>query len=129
MSNDLDVIRHRWADEGLMVSGGNLGAVIVSTPQDVALIDARKGVNMFRKIHIPVSTITAPSTAPLPTLTAIRNADLRKHPEPVSFYLLVLLDTASTVRIARRVQIGSGRPLARRARRNSRRPRHQLGRR
>jgi ATP-binding protein involved in chromosome partitioning len=43
-----------------MVSGGTLGAVIVSTPQDVALIDARKGVNMFRKIHIPVSTITAP---------------------------------------------------------------------
>lgn len=30
------------------------GAVIVSTPQDVALIDARKGVNMFRKIHIPI---------------------------------------------------------------------------
>jgi ATP-binding protein involved in chromosome partitioning len=39
---------------------GTVGAVIVSTPQDVALIDARKGVNMFRKIHIPVSTITAP---------------------------------------------------------------------
>ena len=33
-----------------------IGAVIVSTPQDVALIDARKGVNMFRKVHIPVST-------------------------------------------------------------------------
>lgn len=32
-----------------------LGAVIVSTPQDVALIDARKGVNMFRKVNIPVS--------------------------------------------------------------------------
>ncbi len=31
------------------------GAVIVSTPQDVALIDARKGVNMFRKVNIPVS--------------------------------------------------------------------------
>jgi hypothetical protein len=112
-----------------MVSGGTLGAVIVSTPQDVALIDARKGVNMFRKIHIPVSHARGVlSIASLPTLTAIRNADLRKHPEPVSLYLLVLLDTASTVRIARRVQIGSGRPLARRARRNSRRPRHQLGR-
>lgn len=33
------------------------GAVIVSTPQDVALIDARKGVNMFRKINIPVSAL------------------------------------------------------------------------
>ena len=27
------------------------GAVIVSTPQDLALIDARKGLNMFRKVH------------------------------------------------------------------------------
>ena len=33
------------------------GAVIVSTPQDVALIDARKGVNMFRKINIPASAL------------------------------------------------------------------------
>lgn len=31
------------------------GAVIVSTPQDVALIDVRKGVAMFRKMGIPVS--------------------------------------------------------------------------
>lgn len=30
------------------------GAVIVSTPQDVALIDAVKGLNMFRKIDVPV---------------------------------------------------------------------------
>lgn len=30
------------------------GAVIVSTPQDLALIDARKGLNMFRKVHVPV---------------------------------------------------------------------------
>ena len=30
------------------------GAVIVSTPQDLALIDARKGLNMFRKVNIPV---------------------------------------------------------------------------
>jgi ATP-binding protein involved in chromosome partitioning len=30
------------------------GAVIVSTPQDLALIDARKGLNMFRKTSIPV---------------------------------------------------------------------------
>ena len=30
------------------------GAVIVSTPQDVALIDARKGLNMFRRVEIPV---------------------------------------------------------------------------
>ncbi|KAG8755837.1 hypothetical protein FRC12_010758 [Ceratobasidium sp. 428] len=30
------------------------GAVIVSTPQDVALIDARKGVAMFRKVSVPI---------------------------------------------------------------------------
>lgn len=30
------------------------GAVIVSTPQDIALIDARKGMNMFGKVSIPV---------------------------------------------------------------------------
>jgi ATP-binding protein involved in chromosome partitioning len=30
------------------------GAVIVTTPQDVALIDARKGLNMFRKVNVPV---------------------------------------------------------------------------
>jgi len=30
------------------------GAVIVSTPQDVALIDARRGVKMFEKVNVPV---------------------------------------------------------------------------
>lgn len=30
------------------------GAVIVSTPQDLALIDARKGLNMFNKVEVPV---------------------------------------------------------------------------
>lgn len=30
------------------------GAIIVSTPQDLALIDARKGLNMFKKVDIPV---------------------------------------------------------------------------
>jgi len=29
-------------------------AVIVSTPQDIALLDARKGLNMFRKVDVPV---------------------------------------------------------------------------
>lgn len=31
------------------------GAVIVSTPQDIALIDARRGANMFEKVRVPVS--------------------------------------------------------------------------
>lgn len=30
------------------------GAVIVSTPQDLALIDARKGLAMFRKVNVPI---------------------------------------------------------------------------
>ncbi len=30
------------------------GAVIVSTPQDIALLDARKGLGMFRKVDVPV---------------------------------------------------------------------------
>jgi ATP-binding protein involved in chromosome partitioning len=33
------------------------GAVIVTTPQDVALADAIKGVNMFRKVSVPVMGI------------------------------------------------------------------------
>ncbi len=30
------------------------GAVIVSTPQDLALIDARKGLNMFKRVDVPL---------------------------------------------------------------------------
>src|SRR5437870_6761062 len=30
------------------------GSVIVSTPQDLALIDARRGVAMFRRVNVPV---------------------------------------------------------------------------
>lgn len=30
------------------------GAVVVSTPQDIALIDARRGVKMFEQVHVPV---------------------------------------------------------------------------
>ncbi len=30
------------------------GAVIVTTPQDIALLDARKGIEMFKKVNVPV---------------------------------------------------------------------------
>ena len=30
------------------------GAVIVSTPQDIALVDARRGVRMFERVRVPV---------------------------------------------------------------------------
>ncbi|MCE2510820.1 MAG: Mrp/NBP35 family ATP-binding protein [Alphaproteobacteria bacterium] len=44
------------------------GAVIVSTPQDIALIDTRKGIAMFEKVNVPIlglienmSTFVCPS--------------------------------------------------------------------
>ncbi|MDN5871516.1 MAG: iron-sulfur cluster carrier protein ApbC [Nitrococcus sp.] len=30
------------------------GAVVVTTPQDIATLDARKGIRMFQKVHVPV---------------------------------------------------------------------------
>ncbi len=30
------------------------GAIIVTTPQDIALLDARKGIEMFRKVEVPL---------------------------------------------------------------------------
>ena len=30
------------------------GAIVISTPQDVALADARKGINMFKRVNVPV---------------------------------------------------------------------------
>ncbi len=30
------------------------GAIIISTPQDLSLIDARKGINMFKKVNVPI---------------------------------------------------------------------------
>ncbi len=30
------------------------GAIIVSTPQDLSLVDARKGINMFKKVNVPI---------------------------------------------------------------------------
>lgn len=30
------------------------GAIVVSTPQDIALLDARKGIDMFKKLNVPI---------------------------------------------------------------------------
>lgn len=42
-----------------------IGAVIVSTPQDIALMDVRRGTEMFRKVNVPVSTLV--------TISAVAN--------------------------------------------------------
>ena len=34
------------------------GAVIVSTPQEVSLIDVRKSINMFKKVNVPILGIS-----------------------------------------------------------------------
>ncbi len=43
-------------DAQLVIAQGTdlSGAVIVSTPQDLALIDARRGIAMFRKVDVPI---------------------------------------------------------------------------
>jgi ATP-binding protein involved in chromosome partitioning len=38
-----------------MVQNANVdGAIIISTPQDIALLDAKKGLEMFKKLNLPV---------------------------------------------------------------------------
>lgn len=37
-----------------LTRGNKTGTVIISTPQDVALADVRRGISMFRKISVPV---------------------------------------------------------------------------
>jgi ATP-binding protein involved in chromosome partitioning len=46
----------RWGDIQLTLAQRVpvSGAVIVTTPQDIALADARKGLEMFQKVHVPV---------------------------------------------------------------------------
>ena len=34
------------------------GVAIVSTPQDIALIDAVRGINMFKKVDVPVHPLS-----------------------------------------------------------------------
>ena len=55
------------------------GAVIVTTPQDIALQDAQKGVEMFRKVDIPVLGIVENmGTCTLPELRS-REPHLRRR--------------------------------------------------
>lgn len=42
-----------------------VGAVIVCTPQDLALLDAVRGVNMFKKVNVPVTELNGILFTPL----------------------------------------------------------------
>ena len=46
-----------YKKEELIFDNFSSGAVIVSTPQDIALLDARKGAEMFKKVDVPVSNL------------------------------------------------------------------------
>jgi ATP-binding protein involved in chromosome partitioning len=38
----------------ILITKIHLGAIIVSTPQDIALKDAIKGINMFKTVKVPL---------------------------------------------------------------------------
>ena len=87
------------------------GAVIVTTPQDIALIDARKGLKMFEKVGVPILGIvenmasTSARTAATPsTSSAPAAASGCAHDYDVPFLGALPLD----IRI--REQADSGKP-------------------
>jgi ATP-binding protein involved in chromosome partitioning len=69
------------------------GAVIVSTPQDVALVDARKGVAMFKKVDIPVRSFIANMIQLI--------VDCRPTTQHVPFQVLLMFNTARIIWITK----------------------------
>jgi len=59
------------------------GAIIVTTPQDIALLDARKGLKMFEKVEVPILGIVENMSA-LPLELAIRRQADSGRPTVVS---------------------------------------------
>ena len=55
------------------------GAVIVTTPQDIALADARKGLKMFEKVNVPVLGIVENMSVHVCTQLRPRRAHLRRR--------------------------------------------------
>ena len=55
------------------------GAVIVTTPQDIALIDARKGLKMFEKVGIPILGIVENMAMHICSQLRPRRAHLRRR--------------------------------------------------
>ena len=54
------------------------GAVIVTTPQDIALIDARKGLKMFEKVGVPIVGIVENMSVHICSQLRPRGAHLRR---------------------------------------------------
>ena len=55
------------------------GAVIVTTPQDIALLDARKGLKMFEKVGVPILGIVENMAVHVCTQLRPRRAHLRRR--------------------------------------------------
>ena len=96
------------------------GAVIVTTPQDVALLDVRKGAAMFRKVDIPVSRLVSDIS-----LADDSFEDSRSGAEHVSLRLSKLRRQARSLWVKHAFQEGVYRPEDGRARTASSRPAHQ----
>ena len=100
------------------------GAVIVSTPQDVALIDARKGVGMFQKVSIPVSRpsdVRGRFVRGTLQSTNLRSAeadgkDHRPAAQHVALHLLLVLDAARALWPVHLFRADGGRHVAGRPR-------------
>lgn len=73
------------------------GALIVSTPQDVALSDVRKGIAMLRKVAVPVSE----PRMSLRRVLIIISPDNRDCVERVPFHLSVVHGAALSLRRTR----------------------------
>lgn len=68
------------------------GAIIVSTPQDLALSDARKGVHMFEKVNIPVlglvenmSLFTCPDCGSTHNIFGTNGAKIEAEKQSITF--------------------------------------------
>lgn len=88
------------------------GAVVVSTPQDLALIDARKGLAMFRKVSVPVlgivenmSTFICPKCGERSDIFGHGGAEHEAHRLGVPFLGAVPLD------LDVRLRSDTGRPI------------------
>ncbi len=80
---------------------GLSGAVIVSTPQDIALLDAKKGLNMFRKVNVPIlgmvenmSTFICPSCSHETHIFSTGGAEKAAAELDVPFLAAIPLDLA-----------------------------------